>query len=198
MHGAMSFFVFVFIVCQIVAVAITGGGMGRTALTANLLVGEVATAHVTSTANFLNATPAVPAYLLVVGTKREVVEYTGKTVTTFTGMTRAVADPQTGEQYEASAFVIGDRIMTTNIGAIDSFMGFNVAGAQGLTGTVWAVVNSGIAMFRNIPRMLTWDYPWFQGQASFLRYPLFALSAGFVWTIVMAFIQLAQGILRIV
>lgn len=196
MHGAMTFFVFVFIICQIVVIAISGGGMAVTRLSNDIDLDDT-TLQVASTANFLNASGAVPAYLVVLNGGKEVVSYTGKTDTTFTGVTRAVADPQTGEQYEATSHVAGAKVMTTNVGAIDSFMGYNVGGAQGVIGTVKVVVASGIAILKNLPRMLAWDYPWFQGQAAILRFPLFALSAGFVWAIAMVFLQLAQGILRV-
>jgi hypothetical protein len=197
MHGAMAFFVFVFIMCQIIVVIISGGGMGVTHLTANITVVDV-TLNVATTANFLSATPGIPAYLLIVGDgNKEVVSYTGKTATQFTGLTRNVEDPQTGEQYESVAFSANSKVMTTNIGAVDSFMGYNVGGAQGVVGTIKVIIVSGIAILRNIPRMLVWDYPWFQGPTSIFRYPLFAISAGFVWSIAMLFLQLAQGILKI-
>lgn len=196
MHGAMSFFVFVFIVCQIIIIAISGGGMAVTRISSDLNA-TATTIPVVSTAGFLNATPGVPAYLLLQDGSREVVSYTGKTANSFTGVVRGAPDPQTGEQYEAAPHTVGSKIMTTNVGAIDSFMGYNVGGAQGVVGTVKVVVASGVSILRNLPRMLAWDYPWFQGQAAILRFPLFALSAGFVWAIAMAFLQLAQGILRI-
>lgn len=196
MHGAMTFFVFVFIVCQMVVIAISGGGMAVTYLSSDVDADDT-TLTVTSTANTLSASGSVPAYLVIQDGGKEVVSYTGKTDTTFTGVVRGVADPQTGEQYEASTHPTGAKVMTTNVGAIDSFMGYNVGGAQGVIGTVKVVVASGVAILRNLPRMLAWDYPWFRGQAAILRFPLFALSAGFVWAIAMTFLQLAQGILRV-
>lgn len=196
MHGTMAFFVFVFITCQIVMIAISGGGMAVTALTSPVSV-NATVLNVGSTANFLSASPSTPAYLKVVGSSQEVVYYTGLTSTTVTGVTRGVADPQTGEQYEASEHVTGAKVMTTNMGAIDTFVGYSVGSAQGATGSIRVIIASGLAILRNIPRMLAWDYPWFQGQAAILRIPLFALSAGFVWALAMGFLQLAQGILRL-
>jgi len=196
MHGAMTFFVFVFIVCQIVVIAISGGGMAVTRLTNDIDLDDT-TLNVSTTANFLNASVGVPAYLVIIDGGKEIVSYTGKTDTSFTGVVRGIADPQTGEQYEAGSHTAGAKVMTTNVGAIDSFMGYNVGGAQGVIGTVKVVVASGVAILYNLPRMLAWDYPWFTGQASILRFPLFALSAGFVWAIAMVFLQLAQGILRV-
>jgi len=196
MHGAMAFFTFVFIMCQIIVIAISGGGMAATSLDAAIDEDDVILS-VKSTANFLSATPGVPAYLILSGSGSEIVSYTGSTDTTFTGVVRGEVDPQTGEQYESISHGIGAKVMTTNVGAIDSFMGYNVGSAQGVVGTIKVVVASGVAILRNVPRMLAWDYPWFQGQAAILRYPLFALSAGFVWALAMVFLQLAQGILRL-
>ena len=200
----MAFFAFVFITCQIIVVSISGGGFAVTRLSATLSDNETATMYVDSTANFLSATPAVPAYVLIKDTDSEIVKYTGKTATTFTGLTRGVTDLQSGEQYDASAHtvsldptILSPKVMTTNIGAIDSFVGYNVGSAEGITGSIKIVVASGLAILKNIPRMLAWDYPWFQGSAAILRYPLFALSAGFVWALAMVFLQLAQGILRL-
>lgn len=196
MHGTMAFFVFVFIVCQIVVIAISGGGMAVTAL-ASPADTDDSTLYVESTANFLSASESVPAYLKLIGGNTEVVYYTGLTSTTVTGVVRGAADPQTGEQYEACEHVTGTKVMTTNMGAIDTFVGYSVGSAQGTTGSIRVMVASGLAILRNMPRMLAWDYPWFRNQTAILRVPLFALSAGFIWALAMAFLQLAQGILRV-
>ena len=93
MHGAMAFFTFVFIMCQIIVIAISGGGMAVTRLDAVIDEDDVVLS-VETTANFLNATPGVPAYLLLTGSAKEIVSYTGSTDTTFTGLTRAVVVPE--------------------------------------------------------------------------------------------------------
>lgn len=196
MHGTMAFFVFVFVICQIVLVAISGGGMAVTALTGSIDIDDT-TLLVVSTANFLSASESTPAYLKLVGSSTEVISYTGLTGTTVTGCSRGCADPQTGEQYEPSEHTEGTKVMTTNMGALDSFVGFSVGSAQGAAGSIRVIIASGLAILRNLPRMLAWDYPWFRGQAAILRIPLFALSAGFIWALAMMFLQLAQGILRL-
>jgi len=204
MSGVMAFFAFVFIVSQIIASVIQGGGFASGLLAADITDGSV-TMQVADTANsaWLNASVGVPAYLLIVGSNREVVSYTGKSynnitkVMTFTGLGRGAADSQTEERYDAATHLAGSKVMTTNIGAIDSFVGYSVGSAQGVIGSVKVVVASGVAILKNLPRMLLWDYPWLQGQATVLRFPLFALSAGFVWALFMSMLQLAQGILRV-
>jgi len=194
MHGAMAFFVFVFIACQIVVISISGGGMAVTALTSSVDEDD-ATFPVSSTTGLLGASVLHPAYLIVVGSTREVVSYAGLTSTTITGITRGVADPQTGEQYEASEHAVGSKVMTTNVGALDSFVGYNVGSAQGTGGSISVIVASGLAVLRNFPRMLVWDYPWFNNQTAILRLLLLCLSAGFIWSLFMTFLQLARGIL---
>ena len=200
----MSFFSFIFIACQILATVIQGGGFGVGYLSADVAVDAV-TLSVTSTTDstWLDASVSVPAYLLIVGSEREVVSYTGKSfndvtgIATFTGLGRGATDPQTDEHYDATVHVTGSKVMTTNVGAIDSFVGYNVGSAQGVVGAVKVVLASGVAILRNLPRMLLWNYPWLRGQATITRYLLFALSAGFVWSLFMAMLQLAQGILRV-
>ena len=204
MSGAMAFFAWVFIVSQIIAMMIQGGGFASGLLAADITDASV-TMQVASTANstWLGASVGVPAYLLIKGTSQEVVGYTGKSyndvtkIVTFTGLDRGTSDPQTGERYDAVSHSTGSKVMTTNMGAVDSFVGYSVGSAQGVIGSVKVVVASGIAILKNLPRMLLWDYPWLQGHATIIRFPLFALSAGFVWALSMAFLQLAQGILRI-
>jgi hypothetical protein len=196
MHGAMAFFVFVFVACQIVVIGISGGGMAATVLTAPVSANGTIL-NVASTANFLGASGSHPGYLVVTGSGREVVSYTGLTSTSITGCARGVADPQTGEQYEACPHTTGSKVMTTNVGALDSFVGYNVGSAQGTTGSISVVIASGLAILRNLPRMLAWDYPWFNNQTAILRLLLFCLSAGFVWALFMTFLQLAQGILNL-
>lgn len=194
MHGAMAFFVFVFIACQIVSVSITGGGTAVTTLT-SAVDDDDTTFTVSSTAGLLNASVSSPAHVVVVGSSREVISYTGLTSTQLLGCSRAQADPQTGEQYEASEHAAGTKVMTTNVGALDSFVGYSVGSAQGTVGSIRMVVSTGLAILRNLPRMLAWDYPWFNNQTAIIRVLLFCLSAGFVWALAMAFIQLARGIL---
>jgi len=196
MHGAMAFFVFVFVACQIVVMGISGGGMAATVLIAPVSA-NATVFNVASTANFLGASGSHPAYMVVTGSGREVVSYTGLTSTSITGCTRGVADPQTGEQYEACQHTTGSKVMTTNVGALDSLVGYNVGSAQGTTGSISVVIASGLALLRNLPRMLAWDYPWFNNQTAVLRLLLFCLSAGFIWAMFMVFLQLAQGILNL-
>jgi len=204
MSGSMAFFAWVFIVGQIIASVIQGGGFASGLLAADITDASV-TMQVADTTNsaWLGASVSVPAYLLIKGSDSEVVSYTGKSydgvtkIMTFSGLGRGVADPQTGERYDAAVHSSGSKVMTTNIGAIDSFVGYSVGTAQGVIGSVKVVVASGVAILKNLPRMLLWDYPWLQGQATVFRFPLFALSAGFVWALFMSMLQLAQGILRV-
>ena len=204
MNGALAFLSFVFIVSQIIASVIQGGGFAS-GLLASDITDNSTTMQVADTTNsvWLDASASVPAYLLIKGTDQEVVGYTGKSynsvtkILTVTGLDRGAEDPQTGERYDAVAHPEGSKVMTTNVGAIDSFVGYSVGSAQGVTGSIKVVVASGIAILKNLPRMLLWDYPWLQGQATIIRFPLFALSAGFVWALFMAMLQLAQGILKV-
>ena len=202
MSGAMAFFVFVFLVCQIIATVIQGGGMARTELTATLDEAETAVMHVESTSGFLNASAAVPASVLVVGPLgREFVGYTGRTATTFTGLARGETDPQTKESQEAVTHAVSadstPTVMTVNLDVIDSFVGYSVGTAQGTTGSISLIFATGKALLFSLPRMLMWDYPWLAGHVAIFRIPLFALSAGFIWATFMATVGVAQGLLRI-
>ncbi len=184
-----AFFIFVFITGQLIATSVEGGGFAATRLDGPL--SEAATTvTVNSTTNFLSADASHPAYMMV---GDEVVSYTDKTSTQFTPCVRGVADPQTGRRMAATAHSDNTVVRTLNIAAMDSFMGYNITTSGAGFGTLDAIKFAG-RTFVNMPKFLTWDYPWFEGPWVVVRFILFAFSGGFIFGLAIAMMQLARGI----
>ena len=182
-----------FVVGQLIATMIEGGGFAVTRLDGSLPA-LATTIVVDSTSNFLSADAIHPAYI-VIGSD-EVASYTGITSTQFTGVARGVSDPQTGRQVDAIAHADNLRIKTLNIAALDSFMGYNITTSGAEFGTLDAIKFTG-RFFLNMPKFLLWDYPWLTGPAIVVRFILFALSGGFIFGVALTMLALAQSIWRI-
>ncbi len=184
-----AFFIFMFVTSQLIAVMIEGGGFAVAQLDGDLT--ESATViTVDSTTNFLSADVSHPSYIMV---EDEVVSYTGRTSTTFTGVMRGVADPQTGRRVDAVVHADNAKVKTLNVAAMDSFMGYNVTTSGAEFGTLDAVKFTG-RLFVNMPKFLLWDYPWFTGPWVVARFILFAFSAGFLFGLGLVMLALARGI----
>lgn len=185
------FFVFVFVAGQLISMMITGGGFAVTRLSGPLS-DTATTIAVVSTDGFLSASPTHRAYVAI---GSEVVSYTGRTPTLLTGVTRGAADPQTGRRIVATAHPNATKVRTLNIAALDSFMGYNITTSGAAFGTLDAI-NFLRSTFVNLPRFLTWDYPWLEGNWVIVRFLLFPVSAGFIFALGVSFLWLALGIWR--
>ena len=180
-----------FIVGQLIMIMVEGGGFAVTELNGSLSDSAV-TVVVDSTTNFLSADASHPAYAMI---EDEIVSYTGSASTQFTGVTRGTSDPQTNRQSTAVAHSSNARVKTLNIAAIDSFMGYNITTSGAEFGTLDAVKLAGRTLL-NMPKFLSWDYPWFTGPWVVARFLLFSLSAGFIISLSLAMLGLAQSLWR--
>ena len=184
-----TFFIFMFITGQLIAVMIEGGGFAVSRLNGPLsATAKVIT--IDSTENFLAADATHPAYIMV---GDEIVSYTDKTSTQFVPCLRGEKDPQTQRATEASAHAHRTKVKTLNVAAMDSFIGYNITTSGAEFGTLDAVKFVG-RTFANLPKMLLWDYPWFTGPWVIARFILFAFSGGFVFGLCIAMVTLARGI----
>jgi len=181
-----------FVTGQLIAVMLEGGGFAVTRLN-GALNAEATTITVDSTANFLDASVTHPAYVQV--GDAEMFSYTDMTAVQFTGVVRGVADPQTGRSVDATAHANDTMVKTLNVAALDSFMGYNITTSGAAFGTMDAIKFAG-RIFVNMPKFLTWDYPWFNGPWVIVRFILFAFSGGFVFGLGLAMLSLAQSLWR--
>lgn len=187
------FFVFTFICGNLIAGSIdTQAAYAVTRLDGSISEDAI-TLTVDDTTNFPGASTPDTARCVYVGD--EVVYYTTLTSTTFTGLTRGGTDPQTGRVTQADSHSDNTRVKTLMAQTISSVGAINLITSGVSFGSLTAYVLTGTAL-RDIFKTLTWDYPWFEGNMIFARIPLFAISAGFLWTIAIAMIALANGIFR--
>jgi hypothetical protein len=186
-----TFFFFTFVMCTIIASVVDGGGGIASTKTSAVVSSNATTIAVSTTKNFLGADATHPAYAMI-GSK-EIFTYTGKTALTFTGVIKGVADPQSGTQVVRAAYGANTTIKTLAVGAMDSFLGYNITTSQATFGAMDAII-FGARMFTNLPKFLMWNYSFLQGEWVMLRYVLMSLSAGFVFSIAMGMLWLAMSI----
>lgn len=81
------------------------------------------------------------------------------------------------------------------MGVLNALTGYNVIEVSGAG--IWAIPKLGWGfMIHGLPKLIMWDYSFFQGGYAIIRILLMAtLSLGVVWGVTMAFIGVAQGIL---
>ena len=192
----MTFFAFISIVGFILTALLAGGGFASTYITQAIpAVGFTGTIYVEDVTGFLNASVSNPAYIQI---DDEIFYYTSNpdpTTESLISVTRAATDPQTGVVTSAANHAIGAELASTEIKAIDSFMGYNIS-TTGATFGSFSALTLVSRFFTNIPRYIEWDYPWFQGMGQLIRFALFAFSMGFVLSFAIAVIATAFGIFK--
>jgi hypothetical protein len=189
------FFFFMFVGCNFLASIADGGG----GVAATKLNGAVSSAAiiwtVDDTDDFLTADVAHPAYLVC---GNEIVTYTGKTATTFTGITRAAADPEIVTSTVAAVHADNTQVKTLAVSAMDTFMNMNVTTSNAPFGAYDALTFVG-RLFTHLPKFIAWNYSFLNtGQVVMLKYfLLYPISAGFVFTLAFGFISLAMGLFKL-
>jgi len=189
-----AFFAFIFVCATILCGFMEGtSGINATELSAN--IDEIVTTIlVDSTEGFAGSThPASQRYIIIGG---EAISYTGLTETSFTGCVRGLTNPQTGDQRDASTHGDGALVTNTSTSAMNSLIAIFQAKSSASFGTFIALIFSS-AFWTALWQMMVWDYSFFTGQLSILRIVLVVtLSGGFLFSIVMSMIGLAQGMFR--
>ena len=191
----MLFFSFVSILGFILTALVAGGGFAVTTLTAAIpATGFAGTIQVTDVTGFLDADIAHPAYIQI---DDEVFYYTARNtaLNRFTGCVRAQTDPQTQQDSIAAVHGAGSKLSTLEIKALDSFIGYNITTTGTTFGSVDAIVLVG-KFFINIPRYIMWDYPWFTGMGTLIRFVLFSFSMGFVLSFAIAMISYGMSLFK--
>lgn len=162
----VSFMVLFFIAIICSAIMEGGGGISATQLTADITDASV-TLNVASTNGFLRSD-----YVQI---GNEKIQYTNKTATTFTGLTRG------WDGTTAAAHSSGSKVYSPDAEIINSALGFNVASTGATFGAISIPVILGNFFFTTLPRIIIWDYAWLKdGWLQYLRYLLIMCSIGFL------------------
>jgi hypothetical protein len=179
------FFVFIFGSVTILS-AIVDGQTGLETTSITTAVGRTDTTIAVKTTDPFGSRGAV-----MIGD--ETICYTGKTATTFTGVTRG----ENCRRYStAQAFPVGQQVMAEGTGVINSLVGFDILSAFG-EGGISGFVLGGLNVVSNLDnfimavfRMLLWDYSFLDGGFVYIKFlVLYPLSAGMV----LSFVRLALG-----
>lgn len=179
------FFVFIFGSVTIISAIVDGHtGLGTTELTAPV--------SLTATTITVDTTEAFPEHsTLVIGS--EIMCYTGKTSTTFTGITRG---EDCRKNNSVSAHSSGRQVMNEAPGLINSLVGFDITSAFsdggfiGLAKGIYTSAKNMNSFLSSVARMVMWDYSFLTGGFVYIKYlVLYPLSAGMV----LSFVRLALG-----
>ncbi len=185
MNKLVVAFMLAFVFFAVLAGIMEGaGGIHVTQLTAQLSAAGP-TASVNSTMGFLNAD------YFVIGD--EEIAYSGKTATTFTGLTRGfngstpVLHASTSKLYSAEANVV------------NAALGYNIV-STGATPGDFNFLTFGWRFVRyTVPRLVTWDFNFLKTSDMFLvRVILMCISAGFLISFSLFLWQAAGGLLSTV
>lgn len=166
-----------------------GGGFNTTYLTTDISENAV-TIPVSSTQGFLEAD------YVVIGNEK--IRYTSKSDTQFNipATNGRGYDGTEAEDHSENAFVLSQESDVAN-----QMLGYNIA----TTGTTVGSISLGVSLtrflFTSIPRLVTWDYAWLQGDMTIIRLALALPTAAFTvymsYTILIALGGVAQSIFRL-
>jgi len=187
MGKLLTFFIILFSVGTIMsAVMEQEVAFATTSLTADI-DDDDATLQVDSTADFLDS-----GYLWI-GDER--VQYTGKTDTSFTGVSRGIAD-ENDEGGTATSHSSGDKVMNERASVINSMLGYNRMTTRTELGIMEYPMFLWKILTKAVPKLLTWDYSYLEGDMVLLKYALFyPISAGFVISLIGWALPLVRSIL---
>jgi len=191
---AFAFFAFCFVCCTMLCGFMEGtAGINATTLSEDITADAI-TIPVESTEGFATASyPASQRYIVI---NSEAISYTATTDDSFTGCVRGLENPRTEKQLDAAVHSANALVMNTSTTAMNSLLAIFTASSSATFGTFIALVFSS-AFWTSLWQMLLWDYSFFTGQLIILRVVLMVvLSGGFLFSIVMAMLSLAQGLFR--
>jgi len=170
MNALFAFCVFLYICGQILSLNLEGSsGLATTHLTADL-TSTATTASVQGTDGFLKSD-----FLIV---ENERICYSGKTSSSFTGLTRGCHDST------ASSHSKNIRVYNETTGMVNQMVGFNVLQTfadDGFFKGVTKFITSFGHLFVSIANMLAWNYSFLEGNGVYIKYiMLYPISAAMI------------------
>jgi hypothetical protein len=119
----------------------------------------------------------------------EKVGYNGITATTFANCTRAYEDTT------AKAHLTGSIIYSPETGVINAALGFTVVNTGATAGTINMMLFPVKFITTTVPKLITWDFQYLkEGDAQYLRYALWCISAGFVFSMTYLILSAIGGV----
>ncbi len=169
MGNRITFFLFIYMVAQTFSLFMDG----ETSIVTTTLA--AATTEVSPVLTVDNTNAFIDVDFVTIG--NEDICYTGKTSTTFTGLTRGCHDT------DPISHTAGTRVYNETTGIINQVIGFDllqVLADDGFLRAGYRAFTSLPELARGIGQMVIWDYSYLEGQMVWLKYLLFALSAAMV------------------
>jgi hypothetical protein len=184
-------FTMAFVMMQIISFNVEGqGGLAATSTTSTISITEVSVINVTSTGGFLSVD------YVVIGS--EIICHTGRTGTTFTGLTRGCRDT------DAQTHAAGVRVYNETTSVMNQVIGFNIAETMSTSGPIRVVIMVPRALMHAVPKLIQWDYSYLEGDllgtfplAYFKYIVLYPLSGAFIMGFAVIMINVFMGIARI-
>ena len=181
-----SGFSMIFAICTLISMGIEGSaGFASTTLTAPITA-TATTINVASTDGFLDSD-----FIFI---DNEILSYPiGGIVspTQIQNITRGV------DNTTKTAHALNTKVYNDSASVLNEMIGYNLATVNSEVGDFRALLNTAWAYAQAVPRLILWDYSFLEGQMALVKFIfLYPISAGFVITLVMAFLQLAQTIFR--
>ena len=178
-----------FIVGTILSFSMEGEfGIAATSLTTTLDEDDT-TVVVGDTTGFLTID------FIVIGTEH--LCYTGKTGTTFTGVTRGCQDS------EAEGHAAGVSVYNDGSNVVNTLIGFNIAEAMSTAGVIRVPFMLASTIPRTFAKIITWDYSYLEGTLwsiplVYVKFILFyPLSGAFMISFIMMMINVFMGVARL-
>ena len=115
--------------------------------------------------------------------------YTGTTPTKFTGLLRGYGDTDPAEHLD------NVKVYNQSSDAINSGLNYNISSTGSNSGPLAVATMVFNFMWKTIPNLVMWNFPFLTGGLVIVRYFLMSISVGLIVYIAFQFISAAQGIL---
>ena len=172
MNKLVTFFLVMFIGCSILSAIVEGGGGMLAVKLTDPIDADDVSCNVTTTANFLSQD-----YVII---DDETILYSGKTATSFTGLTR-------GSQGTTPAVHADNATLySMEASALNHALNFNVAAMTDSMGAL-AFIAIPISFFtKTIPHLIAWNWSFLTGDMMILGLFFFATGAAFIITLALS------------
>lgn len=123
--------------------------------------------------------------------------YTGKTATTFTGVTRGC------KETEAENHATNTRVYNEGTNVINNMIGFNIAEATSTAGVIRVPFMLATTIPRTFVKIVSWDYSYLEGSLwslnlSYVKFIFFyPFSAAFIIALIIMLVNVFMGVARI-
>jgi len=185
MNKLFAFMSFTFIAMTMLSFAIEGQvGLAATRLSSPL-DSEDTIAYVTTTDGFIDSD-----IMMIEG---EILYYTGKTETSFTGLTRGYRDT------DIQTHKTSEKVFNEPTGLINQAVGFNIVEMMSRDGPIKVMWNLPGALVSFFAKLVMWDFSFLEGNLmgfplAYIKFlVLYPISAGFV----IQGVQILTGVFRI-